>query len=410
MTCRTFIVLFCTTALTALCAPNKTFATVQATQTDTLALFPEPNFVTQDTVEVVTAQDTVKKRSFWYKIYHYFADANKNNNKKFDISVIGGPHYSSDTKLGLGLVAAGVYKTNRKDSLTPSSNISLFGDVTTTGFYLLGIRGNNIFTHAKWRIDYVLYFFSFPSAFWGIGFTNGDTDTNACRYLRLQAQTKADFMFKVTDKLYIGPSFSYEFSQGKEFTEKGLSLLGNEDKITRYYSIGALVSYDSRDFIPNAYRGFYAKLIQRGYTDFDGKPFFSTTLTLDYYQKAWKGAIFAFDLYGELQYGKVPWTMKAKLGGSYRMRGYYEGRYRDDNSLAIQMEYRQKIYNRHGIAAWVGCGTVWGKQEPFSWHNILPNYGIGYRWEFKKRMNVRLDYGFGKGGQNSFLFSINEAF
>lgn len=40
----------------------------------------------------------------------------------------------------------------------------------------------------------------------------------------------------------------------------------------------------------------------------------------------------------------------------------------------------------------------------------LPNYGIGYRWEFKKRMNVRLDYGFGKKDQNGFLFSINEAF
>lgn len=363
-----------------------------------------------DTIAVITVQDTVKKRNVFQKIYHYFADANQESNKKFDVSVIGGPHYSSDTKLGLGLVAAGVYSTNRADTLTPFSNVSLFSDVTTTGFYMLGLRGNNIFSREKWRIDYVLYFFSFPSAFWGIGFDNGNNDDNSSRFLRLQAQIKADFMFKVTDKLFIGPSASYEFSQGKDFSEKGLELIAGADKITRYSSIGALVSYDSRDFIPNAYSGFFAKLIQRGYSDFDGKPFFGTNITLDYYQKAWKGAVFAFDFYGELQYGKVPWTMKSKLGGSYRMRGYYEGRYRDDNSASIQMEYRQKIYNRHGIAAWLGCGTVWGKECKYSWKHILPNYGIGYRWEFKHRMNVRLDYGFGKKGQSSFLFSINEAF
>lgn len=373
--------------------------------TDVYAISFQP-----DTIAVITVQDTIKKRNVFQKIYHYFADANQVSNKKFDVSVIGGPHYSSDTKLGLGLVAAGVYSTNREDTLTPFSNVSLFSDVTTTGFYMLGLRGNNIFSREKWRIDYVLYFFSFPSAFWGIGFDNGNNDDNSSSFLRLQAQIKADFMFKVTDKLFIGPSASYEFSQGKDFSEKGLELIAGADKITRYSSIGALVSYDSRDFIPNAYRGFFAKLIQRGYSDFDGKPFFSTNITLDYYQKAWKGAVFAFDFYGELQYGKVPWTMKSKLGGSYRMRGYYEGRYRDDNSASIQMEYRQKIYNRHGIAAWVGCGTVWGKECKYSWKHILPNYGIGYRWEFKHRMNVRLDYGFGKKGQSSFLFSINEAF
>ncbi len=363
-----------------------------------------------DTIAVITAKDTMRKTNVFKKIYRYFADANKSSNKKFDVSVIGGPHYASDTKLGLGIVAAGVYSTNRKDSLTPYSNVSLFGDITTTGFYMLGVRGNNIFTREKWRIDYVLYFFSFPSSFWGVGFDNGNNDNNATTFLRLQAQVKADFMFRVSDRIYIGPSVSYEFSQGKDFTEKSLELLKGMDKTTQYASLGATLSYDSRDFIPNPYKGVFAKFTQRGYTGFSSKPFFSSTLILDYYQRVWKGAVLAFDFLGELQYGDVPWTMKSKLGGSYRMRGYYEGRYRDDNSFSLQMEYRQKIYNRHGIAVWAGCGTVWGKDDKFSWGQILPNYGIGYRWEFKKRMNVRLDYGFGKRGQSSFMFSINEAF
>ena len=53
---------------------------------------------------------TVRKRSFFNKFLDYFNDANKNKkHKKFDFSIIGGPHYSTDTKLGLGLVAAGLY-------------------------------------------------------------------------------------------------------------------------------------------------------------------------------------------------------------------------------------------------------------------------------------------------------------
>ena len=69
---------------------------------------------------------------FFKKFLDYFNDANKEKkNKKFDFSVIGGPHYSSDTKFGLGLVAAGLYRTDRIDTLLPPSNVSLYGDVST---------------------------------------------------------------------------------------------------------------------------------------------------------------------------------------------------------------------------------------------------------------------------------------
>lgn len=382
-----------------------------------LAECPEPNS-RQDTVEVITVRDTIQKKSVWKKIYNYFAESNvKKEEKKFDVSFIGGPHYSSDTKLGLGIVAAGVYNTHRGDTLTPDSNVSLFGDITTTGFWLLGIRGNNIFKTEKWRIDYTLYFYSFPSEFWGIGYSMGDDDGNMCKYMRYQAEVKADIMFSVAGNLYVGPSVGFKFIQGRKFTENsygvnGMEMLNGEKRITNYFGAGAAITYDSRDFIPNAYEGFYINMVQKTLFDFSNKPFFNTTITFDYYQKAWRGAVFAFDANTVLQYGPgdVPWTMKSTIGGSNRMRGYYEGRYRDDNSLQLQVEYRQKIYNRHGIVLWGGCGTVWGKGSNFNMRNFLPNFGIGYRWEFKKRMNVRLDYGFGKNGQSGFLFSINEAF
>ena len=103
------------------------------------------------------------KRNFFRKFLNYFNDANKEKkNKKFDFSIIGGPHYSSDTKLGLGLVAAGLYRSDRNDTILPPSNVSLYGDVSTVGFYLLGVRGTHLFPHDKYRLNYNLYFYSFP--------------------------------------------------------------------------------------------------------------------------------------------------------------------------------------------------------------------------------------------------------
>ena len=97
------------------------------------------------------------------------------------------------------------------------------------------------------------------------------------------------------------------------------------------------------------------------------------------------------------------------LGGSHNMRGYFEGRYRDKCEADVCVELRQHIWHRNGIVAWVGAGTVFPKFSALRFSKILPNYGIGYRWEFKKRVNVRLDLGFGRH-QTGFIFSINEAF
>ena len=78
--------------------------------------------------------------------------------------------------------------------------------------------------------------------------------------------------------------------------------------------------------------------------------FSRTELQVDAYHQVWKGGVMAYDLYGVFNYGNTPWTMLALMGGSTRMRGYYEGRYRDKQMIEIQAELRQKIYGRSGIA------------------------------------------------------------
>ena len=360
----------------------------------------------EDTIK----KDQPQKRSFFRKVADYFNDANKNkNNKKFDFSVIGGPHYSSDVGFGLGLVGSGLYRMDRSDTIMQPSSVSVYGDVATSGFYLLGVRGTNLFPRDRFRLEYNLYFYSFPGYFWGIGYENASNDDNKSKYKRLQNQVKVDFLFRLAPNLYLGPGASFNYIKGKDF--ENISLLEGQSSTNISVGSGISLVYDSRDFLTNAYKGIYLKIEQNFYPSFLGNKnsFNLTDLIFDYYCPLWKGAIWATDFHSMLNYGDTPWTMMAKLGGSSRMRGYYEGQYRDNNIVELQTELRQHIWKRNGIAVWVGGGNVFQNFDRFKWSHTLPAYGLGYRWEFKKRVNVRLDYGFGKG-QSGFIFNINEAF
>jgi hypothetical protein len=368
---------------------------------------------TQDTIPSQQMADTTRhaRKSWMTRFLDYFNDANKNKeHKRFDFSIIGGPHYASDTKFGLGMVAAGLYRSDPNDTLLPPSNVSLFGDVSTVGFYMLGVRGNHIAPRGRYRIDYRLYFYSFPSDFWGIGYEMGDNDDNKSEMKRWQAQAEAAFLFRVADNFYVGPMASYDYVIGKNIERP--ELLNGMDHHTWNVGAGVSLVYDNRDNLTNPHRGIYLNLKQMFRPRFMGNDYaFSTTkFRFDCYQQLGAGTVLAEDFGANFNFGNPSWGMMANLGGTSSMRGYYEGRYRDKHSLETTVELRQHVWKRNGIVVWAGAGTVFPKFSELRSNRILPNVGVGYRWEFKKNVNVRLDYGFGKSGQSGFLFNINEAF
>ena len=367
-----------------------------------------------DSISSAEKMDTTTShagKSWVNRILDYFNDSNKNKkHKRFDFSVIGGPHYASDTKFGLGLVAAGLYRTDPNDSILPPSNVSLYGDVSSVGFYMLGVRGNHIAPKGRYRIDYHLYFYSFPSDFWGIGYEMGDNDANKSDMKRWQAQAEVSFLFRVADNFYIGPMASYDYVIGKHIERP--ELLQGMDQHTWNVGAGVSLVYDNRDNLTNPHRGICLNISQMFRPRFMGNDYaFSTTaFRFDAYQRLGKGTVLAEDIGANLNFGNPSWGMMAELGGTHSMRGYYEGRYRDKHSLEATVELRQHVWKRNGIVVWVGAGTIFPKFSALRSKQILPNAGVGYRWEFKKNVNVRLDYGFGKSGQSGFLFNINEAF
>ena len=362
-------------------------------------------------ISAVEKADTIRRHGFITRLLDYFNDANKEKkDKRFDFSIIGGPHYSTDTKLGLGLVAAGLYRSDPNDTLQPPSNVSLFGDVSTVGFYMLGVSGTHIFPGDRQRIDYTTYFYSFPCYYWGMGYDMGNNNDNKSEMKDWQAQMKASWLFATANDLFIGPTITFDYIHGSQIERP--ELLNGQRATTYNIGAGFTLLYDTRDNLTAPKRGVYLSLQQLFRPRFMGNKYaFSTTnLQTSGYVPLWKGATLAADFRTLLNFGNPSWAMMALLGDSYSMRGYYEGRYRDKHKIETQIELRQHIWRRNGIVLWAGAGTVFPKFSEMRMSHVLPNYGVGYRWEFKKNVNVRLDYGFGKAGQSSFIFNINEAF
>lgn len=349
-----------------------------------------------------------KSNNIFKKIGEYFKQSNKEVEPgKFDITFIGGPHYSEEKQFGIGLLAAGVY---RPDYETPPSNVSLFGDVATVGFYEIGIMGNHISRRDASRINYQVYFYSFPCYFWGVGFDNAFDNDNKTKYSKLQAQIIGEWLFRVYPGLYLGPSVEFSYISA---TKRSRPEPWDGYRPTTFsYGVGGTFSYDTRDNLTAPTKGMYGVAAVKAYPGFlfNKDAFANIELTYNFYKSVWKGGILAIRVHGMFSIGKnIPWGMLPSFGGSYNMRGYYAGRYCDRNEADITFELRQHVWRRNGIAVWLGAGEVFPSFKEMHFNQILPSWGVGYRWEFKKNINIRMDLGFGRKSSN-FIFSINEAF
>lgn len=386
----------------------------EATGLPLLAVGCEADSVAQHTSDNAVAQTDsgeIHHKGIVGRIIQYFGNSNKEKkNKNFDMSFIGGPSYTNDTNLSIGLMGSGLYHMNGCDENMQPSNVTIYTNTSVIGLVSVGVSGNNFFPEDRYRINYDLRFNYFPSKYWGVGYDECSNDDNETDMKRLMGKADVEFLFRLVKDLYIGPMFSVMLLKAYDIDADKLPLYHGQDLRLHNIGVGVTLQYDTRDNVTNPHRGVYVNLSQMFRPRFMSNDYaFSTTdITVNAYQQLWKGAILAEQVKGEINVGNPSWEMMASIGGSYVMRGYYKGRYRDKNMASAQMELRQKVWRRCGVTLWGGAGTVF--HDSASAKHVLPNFGLGFRWEFKKNVNVRLDYGIGKGGERGFIFNVNEAF
>lgn len=365
------------------------------------------------------------KRRGSSKFANYILESGVDNSfeKRVDMTFVPALYYSQSTSAGLALMAAGRYRLDKTNRNIPASAFSVYATASLTGFYRVGVKGNNIFRNDNQRIVYSAEFFSQPTYFWGVGYAAAMSNSSM-RYLASRCRVDARFLQRVAKGLYVGvgADFNYHYGKfgGKRYgtREELLSRVNGEGVEFNATGISLYAEFDSRDAVTSPQRGVYvafqAKVRPKGMNNV-GQTLWGGYLVANYYQRLWKGAVLALDLYGELNSKGTPWVYNATIGGAYSMRGYYAGRFNDLCAVTLQAELRQNLYKGLGVAAWGGAGNLFSTFRSFDWGATLPTYGVGLRYQLRYGVDIRLDYGFGGRDFSGKLihgavFSLNDAF
>ena len=336
----------------------------------------------------------------------------KNPNR---LKVIGLPIilYSPDTKFGGG--AGGLLTFNFKsDSLGARRSSVTVGAVYTQLNQLLLYFPFQLFPHnqAYWlsgEISYYRYVYNY----FGIG-NNVPLDYLE-KYEAAYPRIRINAVKKIKPNLFVGLRYAFD-----DFTFTHIDSGGILEKrqVTgstggRVSGIGAQLNYDTRDALFFPHNGSVVEAYLYGEGQATGSDFSYQRLSVDVsqYFPIGKNSVLAINGIAVLSFGDVPFHQMPVIGGTKRLRGYYEGKYRDNHLLVLQSEFRFPLYKRFGGVVFGGFGEVTDKISRLSFENVRYNFGGGLRFTLDKaqHINIRADYGIGYKS-SGFYLTIGEAF
>jgi len=187
--------------------------------------------------------------------------------------------------------------------------------------------------------------------------------------------------------------------------------------------------YDSRDNAAAPYKGRYTLITYRYNPIFLGSSQSSSSLWLEYRdyislsKKAQPSHMLAFWAYGNFQTsGHLPYLDLPALGWDQfgrSGRAYTQGRFRGENLVYSEFEYRAHILGTKknpdfmGVVAFINVTTAsnhGANIDLFQYINL--GYGLGLRFMMNKisRTNITLDYAWGAYGAQGVFLSVNETF
>jgi outer membrane protein assembly factor BamA len=322
-------------------------------------------------------------------------------------------YYTPETKLAFGGGGLYYFRLTEDKTVERPSNIAFIAVYTqrkqssfelNPDFYL----GNG------YHIQTVLQYSDFPDYFYGIGNDTPETvkELFTSKFWKLSLEA----LKQVCRALNIGVTYFFDQTKLTDLDEAPLLASGDIPGSGggTASGLGYFMTYDSRDSIFFPIKGSFHQFSATAFGRAIGSDFTFNRYSLDLrkYLPLAKDHTLAFQSRLLFQTGEPPFWRLGLLGGEESMRGYYLGRYRDKNMIALQAEYRWvPVFWRLGLAAFAGIGDVADRVGHFDLGNFKYSYGLGLRFVFdaKQRLNIRLDFGFGKGTSGVY-FTAAEAF
>jgi outer membrane protein assembly factor BamA len=94
----------------------------------------------------------------------------------------------------------------------------------------------------------------------------------------------------------------------------------------------------------------------------------------------------------------LPFYMQPSLGGAEDLRGYRPYRFRGDNLIVMNGEYRWEVFSGLDMAVFADAGQVFMRKSDLAWDRMESDVGFGFRFNQRDRTFLRLDVGFSHEG------------
>jgi outer membrane protein assembly factor BamA len=323
-------------------------------------------------------------------------------------SVFPAAYYTDETKLAGGAYAvydfgdlgSGLSSTMATNLIYTQNNQVLSGVIADLSW-------------ERYRFLGLTFGLKFPDTFYGIG---RDTPEDGA-----EDYTDRSFSFlaipqrRVRPNLFAGPVVWFEAHSLTDLEPTGQLasgiLPGTADDY-KVFGLGGMVTWDTRDH--NAYptKGSYYEAWAIGFSESLGSDFEFSAFEIDlrqYVPLAERKTLAVQALLSGVTSG-APVLSYPALGDN-NLRGF-ASRYADRALAVLHAGYRHRFANRWGFVVFAGVGDVAPTVSDLSLNQLEFGAGFGIRFMLIEdaRLNLRLDFGFGTGGNSSSDFIPGEAF
>ncbi|GAO41115.1 BamA/TamA family outer membrane protein [Flavihumibacter petaseus] len=352
------------------------------------------------------AKDTLSKfDSFNKKMEHLF--------KIIPVPIVS---YSTEAGTTIGLAKFNLFKLSKKDTISNPSKISEVVTFSTKGRINASISTELIWKEKKYMaISYVNYKKN-PEYLFGIGNDVSRDDMEEITTERIKFLLNGLIRLKKDKNIYGGFILEIMDYFNMELDSSSFLIKDQVKGVEGGFSngIGASFAYDSRDNRYNAYSGSLILTSFAWHPTFIGSKYQYSKWVLDTrkFWNPWKNHVIAVQATTTWTDGNEPFYDMAMMGGDSKMRGYYEGAYRDNVLVDAQVEYRMPVWKIFGVAAWIATGRVGKDYGDMSLDGFHLSYGGGIRIKVdsKNNTNMRFDFGFGPHGISGTYINFAEAF
>lgn len=344
--------------------------------------------------------------------------------KAFNLLPLPLVYYTPETRLAYGVAATSTFRFRRDiAALRADSGASVRPSQVTLGFAYT--QNKQVLFYLPFRIfyDQDKYFFNgeagyfkYSFFFFGVGQKEVPSELYAVNFPRIRVNAFRRVASAIPKgKLYAGVRYQYEDYQVTSVEPDGMLSTGAVPGGlgSKLAGAGLGLFFDSRNQLFFPTHGVVADVAYLNQNQLLGGNvrFDRYTADVSSYHSLSKHATLAVNYFVSFTSGISPFNAMSLLGGTKRMRGYYEGRFRDQNAAMLQSEVRFDIYKRLGGVVFGSLGILGDNASLLRPDDPKTAYGAGLRFTLNRvdHLNIRVDYGFGKQS-SGFYLTIGEAF